>query len=500
MTTPILPDYVAPFKPVPNVTPFTIRDGATMLKKLDNTKDYIQRVLIPWINEHFSGLADDFETQVNFLITQVNEALINQSDQVDTKITELETFVNTTITDNNILVDAKILELETYVNTQVQQIIGESIEVQDAVVAGIVDDDTSITYGVLTPIIESTSRADILAQVSDDESPISAKLSETFPISPSDVAYTYSVPPTTWDSRAVILTSAEMLAVMTGKLKAYTPIIVAVPADAPNRLGNYYMYWSTDHDASGGLGASTGGIWLAYTDSLVEPWTIVMGGAGSNAIFVDSVEGDQTETPRVIALASNSWVMYYQQRGTGNGAQTTMVATSTDGQAWTRVGHALNWPNDNLPGDGHTGYAEVTLIGNMFIAYALAGGTAYGYQSRWYSMDGIHFVLDRKFTGYNTDLTSAINYRVNGLFRTFQWRGEIWGETAVKTPSAGGVGATYNQTIVGRMRQDMTGFMGGWYNASFGNDCYFSDGDHLYGVAYGNNGGSHGVILSRKAS
>lgn len=93
MTTPVLPDYAAPFKPVPNVTPFTIRDGATMLKKIDYINKYIDRVLIPWINENFAELANDFEEQVNILISQVNAAIddvINSSiDVQDVAVAQL---------------------------------------------------------------------------------------------------------------------------------------------------------------------------------------------------------------------------------------------------------------------------------------------------------------------------------------------------------------------------------------------------------------------------
>src|SRR6187431_3400117 len=51
MTTPILPPYVPPFKPVPQVTPFTYRDGVTMLKKLDGLGSYINKVLVPFVND-----------------------------------------------------------------------------------------------------------------------------------------------------------------------------------------------------------------------------------------------------------------------------------------------------------------------------------------------------------------------------------------------------------------------------------------------------------------
>jgi hypothetical protein len=284
---------------------------------------------------------------------------------------------------------------------------------------------------------------------------------------------------------------------MTGKTKIFNPVIVPVPATTSGRLGNFYMYWSTDHDNTGGLGSSTGGIWMAHANDLNGPWTIVSGGAANNAIYVDTVEGDQTEGPEVICIAPGEWVMYYQQRYAGAGAQTTMVAESTDGKSWTRVRAALDWPSPKLPGDGHTGYAAVYRIGDRFVAYSLAGGTEYGYQAMWHSLDGRKFVLDRRLTGYDVDQTRVRDRRLFGIYRLFEWRGEIWGETSVQTPAAGGGSPTYQQRVVGRMRPDLRGFAGGWYDAPFGNTCLFNSGAGMFGVSYGSNGGKHGVILSR---
>jgi hypothetical protein len=75
MSNPILPPYVAPYKPLPQVTPFTYRDGTTMLKKLDGMGRYINRVLIPFVNDNYTALGDQFEEQVNILIEEVNNAI-----------------------------------------------------------------------------------------------------------------------------------------------------------------------------------------------------------------------------------------------------------------------------------------------------------------------------------------------------------------------------------------------------------------------------------------
>ena len=74
MTIP-LPPYEAPFLPVPQVTPLSYRDGLTMLKKLDAMTRYINKDLVPWVNENYSELAEEFQTQVNILVEAVNEAI-----------------------------------------------------------------------------------------------------------------------------------------------------------------------------------------------------------------------------------------------------------------------------------------------------------------------------------------------------------------------------------------------------------------------------------------
>lgn len=347
-----------------------------------------------------------------------------------------------------------------------------------------------------TPIGAQLSSANA-EQIADSGSLVRGAAAQVFPTRPPRPAFTYAPAPTAWANRAVALESSAMLAMMTSKTKCFNPVIVPVPPTAPNRLGNFYMYWSTDHDNTGGLGSSTGGVWMAYAQEITGPWTVVSGSAASNAIYVDTVQGDQTEGPEVICLAPNSWLMYYQQRYAGAGAQTTMVATSTDGRAWTRVGPALNWPSSWLPGDGHTGYAKVSRIGDRFIAYSLAGGTNRGYKAVWHSSDGLRFALDRRLTGFDRDLTDDKDHLLMGIYVLFEWRGEVWGETLIQTPAAGGTAPSYQQAVVGRMRADLRGFQGGYYAAPFTNTCYVNDGDTVYGVTYGNNGGKHGVILSR---
>ena len=121
MTIPVVPDYHAPYKPVPMVTPFTIRDNETMLKKVEGIKKYLTRELIPWIDANYKALGDAFEDQANALILQVN--------------------------------------------TAINAVINDSVDVQDFVVAGILDNAESATRGKSDLLYAAKSIVDTLEEL-----------------------------------------------------------------------------------------------------------------------------------------------------------------------------------------------------------------------------------------------------------------------------------------------------------------------------------------------
>lgn len=123
MTVDHVPPYDAPFLPVPQVTPFTYRDGVTMLKKLEDLKRYINRVLVPFVNSSTDDLAQAFEDQVNLLIIAVNNAI--------------------------------------------DQILNSSIEVQDPVVAALIGDLDSATSNALDARYALKSALDAIQAIID---------------------------------------------------------------------------------------------------------------------------------------------------------------------------------------------------------------------------------------------------------------------------------------------------------------------------------------------
>lgn len=150
-------------------------------------------------------------------------------------------------------------------------------------------------------------------------------------------------------------------------------------------LGDYYMWYSTDHDEG------AGGVALAHGPSPVGPWT------HHGQVFVDTVQGFQTETPSVIWNEQTGLLhLYYQQLGPGSIAtQATLLATSPDGVAWTRVGIVLDHPAaGSFAGSGHTGYFQPFRIGTLWAGYhLLTSGNLPTFALSW-SRDGITWTID----------------------------------------------------------------------------------------------------------
>lgn len=147
MTIAPLGNYIAPFKPLSNITPFTYRDGATYLEVLEGIRAYVNDTLVDFINTNFTELGDKFETEVNRMIDQVETQLSAQ----DANIAQ------------------EIADLTTYVDNAVQSIINESITVSDAVIYGVIT-DTNTTSRTELDTLYGVSDSKVNTIVTDVES------------------------------------------------------------------------------------------------------------------------------------------------------------------------------------------------------------------------------------------------------------------------------------------------------------------------------------------
>jgi hypothetical protein len=104
-----------------NITPFTYRDGLTYLEVLESLRAYIRDILVPLVDVGFDNLED----------------------YVDNAVSTLSAWVTENIENSNTWTAEQIAQLEAYVNEQVALIIEDSIQVQDPVMAGILNNPAS---------------------------------------------------------------------------------------------------------------------------------------------------------------------------------------------------------------------------------------------------------------------------------------------------------------------------------------------------------------------
>lgn len=124
-------------------------------------------------------------------------------------------------------------------------------------------------------------------------------------------------------------------------------------------IDNYYMYVSTDHTAE------EGGIWLCTGPTPTGPWTLYAGSAGEGRIYVDTVNGRQTEQPQVQYDPEQTRLImiYHNAQGGANpwptNAQYSVAATSGDGVSWARQGVCQPIPTALRSAYvGHDGYSS----------------------------------------------------------------------------------------------------------------------------------------------
>lgn len=71
----IIPPYEPGYFPIPQVQPFTFRDGVSYVERFERLVKYLNRVILPTVNENINTLGTEFETEINTLIQQVNDAI-----------------------------------------------------------------------------------------------------------------------------------------------------------------------------------------------------------------------------------------------------------------------------------------------------------------------------------------------------------------------------------------------------------------------------------------
>lgn len=136
----------------PNITPFTYYDGATYLEILERLRKWLAEVLTP-----------AFDDVVEIIDGMIQEALEGVERDLDDMRAEVQAAL-----DSVAETDA---ELRAYVDLVLQQVINNSIELQDPVMAGLVDDEDSLSRAAIDRLIDadhqSADRASGIFHVDD---------------------------------------------------------------------------------------------------------------------------------------------------------------------------------------------------------------------------------------------------------------------------------------------------------------------------------------------
>jgi hypothetical protein len=77
------------FRPYTNITPFTIRDGATYLLQLEALKDWLRDTLVPHVDSEIQELADAWEVSVTELQTIFDQTIASLIEQVDAAVEQI---------------------------------------------------------------------------------------------------------------------------------------------------------------------------------------------------------------------------------------------------------------------------------------------------------------------------------------------------------------------------------------------------------------------------
>lgn len=176
MVIPITPTPITGFPVgyinVPNITPFTYKDGLTYLSILEDLRRYIRDIVVPHSDASFKSLTEAVEQEITELVNAVNESLASQAEGVNNALTEqtedvaqrisvLTNSVNDKISnvttaleqqsaevsaelaEQNALVVSRLAENIENVNAAIATIIDNTIEVSDPVITGVLRDNTS---------------------------------------------------------------------------------------------------------------------------------------------------------------------------------------------------------------------------------------------------------------------------------------------------------------------------------------------------------------------
>lgn len=330
MTIPQLPLYVAPYKPLNNITPFTYRDGLTYLEVLEELREHLNESN-EFVNENFDALGDSFEAEVNRLIAAVNEA-------IEELITEEATLQDATVA-------ALISDTES-VTRQLLDGLYAGQETSDEDVAAYVNDSDGHTRTALDNLYagQETTDADIAAYVADEESATNAAILNLIPEAGPDLGTDSDV--------AGYISDEESL--------SHAAVIALIP-DGPVASGGGYPISQFLELSSSNLFTLIDDVSVMYGDG---NGFFATGYDGTDLTYLTSSDGVIWSKNLIDSVASASPWGYVAR-------SETLIVVFYDGTVYTSADNGTTWNDDAVAPYFAQLFWSETL--NVFIGYEGSG-------------------------------------------------------------------------------------------------------------------------------
>lgn len=168
---------IIPVNPIPsdrrlytNITPFTVRDNSTYIIVLEEMRRYINKVLIPFINDNVGGLDEKWHEEVLFLEATIQALMDEQNEQFDEKISQVNGLVSQivelsealeaeaqSLRDDmaaNVAINEGLRDQTQHYRDEAEGFVNDVVTIPDSVTAGFMGDDESLTHAATLELIE----------------------------------------------------------------------------------------------------------------------------------------------------------------------------------------------------------------------------------------------------------------------------------------------------------------------------------------------------------
>ena len=120
MSTPMI--NFPPFRPYTNITPFTVRDGATYLTVLEELRNWLNTALVPHVDTEVANLVIAWEDNANTILSTVTNQLELQNADILAQLNAQNDAITAQLSDQDAEIAAQINNVTAFINQSIADI------------------------------------------------------------------------------------------------------------------------------------------------------------------------------------------------------------------------------------------------------------------------------------------------------------------------------------------------------------------------------------------